>query len=247
MAGGSTGMWCYDSAGDATQCQDGAHSCVTFVELTQSNVSGNVSAGPFLNKDTRKCGTSRVFEHSDPVFFTTADSPMCDPDLCEVVVEAPREGGSEFDLYAIVIPFGPHPSRETEHKDSRTVDPIWQYQIGYVYFPLTQDGRPYTPKCVPKNTATCFNNFKAAFVANPDGRPEGPVCEATPGCTWDAISTFPSPGAADAGIAERWGTRCHVSAHATRTHKRARTHVHTHAHTRTRMHARAHELHTEIQ
>ena len=61
-SGVSTGMRCYDSAGDATQCQDGAHSCVTFVELTQSNVSGNVSAGPFLNKNTRKCGTSLVFQ-----------------------------------------------------------------------------------------------------------------------------------------------------------------------------------------
>ena len=128
MAGGSTGMRCYDSAGDATQCQDGTHSCVTFVELTQSNVSGNVSAGPFLNKNTRKCGTSRVFEHWDPIFFTTEDSPMCDPDLCEVVVEATRDGedGSPYE-YVVVIPFGPHPSRETEHKDSRTVDPIWQY------------------------------------------------------------------------------------------------------------------------
>ena len=205
-------MRCYDSAGDATQCQDGAHSCVTFVELTQSNVSGNVSAGPFLNKNTRKCGTSLVFPYAADVMlpsYTTYDSPMCDPDLCEVVVEASREGGDgSYFEYAMVIPFGPHPSRETEHKDSRTVDPLWQFaeqtsEHMYGMVTLEDGAAPYVtqPQCVPKNTVVCYKNFRELLATALETADVGDqavaatACEATPGCTWVPTGQNP-PGVA---------------------------------------------------
>ena len=190
-AGVSPGMRCYDSAGGATQCQDGVHSCVTFVELTQS-VPGNVSAGPFLNKNTRKCGTSLVFPYENggnlPPYITE-DSPMCDPDLCEVVVEIEIVEIAVENVH--VLPFGPHPTLTTDHKDSRTVDPLWQYE-GPDFYPgmafHSDSGGRNTAKCVPKNTAVCFSNFKDAYLADPTLPFAGPDCEATPGCTWDAIS-----------------------------------------------------------
>jgi len=192
---------CYDSAGDATQCQISAHSCVTFVELTQS-VSSNVSVGPFLNENTRKCGTSLVFPFSMDTGaaqeWTSSDSPMCDPDICEVVVEVERwDDDAQTFLWDIhVIPFGPHPTQETEHTDSRTVDFLWQYGLdgfyaGMVHF--VPEAAGIIPKCVPKNTAVCHNNFRDAIpeaISGYEGayyRP-APTCEATTGCIWDAIS-----------------------------------------------------------
>lgn len=196
-----TRMRCYTSDSDEVQCQNGVQSCVTVVEIAPSG--RNHSAGHFVNENAHKCGTSLVFAVEDsgqysmqggPALLGPA-SPMCDPDICEVVVEEVDYMSRR--LKAHVIPFGPHPHRQTGHRDPRTVDPIWQFdehgmqQPGQVFY---TPERYSPPKCVPKNTATCINNFKDARVSGQMSYGNASdVCEATPGCTWGPVDGQSTP------------------------------------------------------
>jgi hypothetical protein len=85
-------MRCYDSAGNATQCQDGTHSCVTFVELTQS-VLGNASGTDKVKvvNATSMCGDKTLAEDTGivcdgPGVKVTSTGSMvyecCRGDLC---------------------------------------------------------------------------------------------------------------------------------------------------------------------
>ena len=90
-------MRCYNSAGNATQCQDGTHSCVTFVELTQS-VLGNASNPTVYGTDkvkmvnaTSMCGDKTLAEDTGivcdgPGVRVTSTGSMvyecCRGDLC---------------------------------------------------------------------------------------------------------------------------------------------------------------------
>ena len=194
-------MRCYTSDSDEMQCQDGVQSCVTVVEIAPSG--RNHSAGRFVNENAHKCGTSLVFAVEDSGQYSLQGgmglgpaSPMCDPDICEVVVEEAPYGpgygpGAGQGMKAHLIPFGPHPHRQTGHSDPRTVDPIWQFdkhgmqQPGQVFY---NPEKYRSPKCVPKNTATCINNFKDARASGQMSYGNASdLCEATPGCTWDPV------------------------------------------------------------
>ena len=194
------------------QCQDGVQSCVTVVEIAPSG--RNHSAGRFVNENAHKCGTSLVFAVEDSGQYSLSNSmgvswsgglgpasPMCDPDIGEVVVEQVSDSqsgaGWGYTARAHVIPFGPHPHRQTGHRDPRTVDPIWQFdkrgmqQPGQVFY-TPEKSSP--PKCVPKNTATCINNFKEARASgNMSYGNASDVCAATPGCTWDTVDGLSIP------------------------------------------------------